>query len=715
MASSPLQSDDMEAIRRHLRSYEQSLDRARRKRFGQFFTGRRASSLLAALSLTGEERTIVDPMAGHGDLLEAASERSALLEQRVALTGVEIDEPIASLADERLSRSSRALGHSLEVLNRDAFTPELWKGPRAIGAFDLVIANPPYVRYQSHSVARANEPIPTTLDTARRALRAIAQSAFEGTERQVWTALIDRYSGLADLSVPSWILCAMLVKPGGTLALVVPQTWMNRDYATLIQYLQLRFFEPRCIVEEHGVSWFEDALVPTTLVVSRRLSNDDAIVPLTRRSASQSPTVVAAVRPTAADARSLVGQVFPGSDPDIAFARWLRNAETSARPHITVRHLSWVSQVEAVLARSRNEQWFDAVGESSEVSVGTAKNLDPTIPSAITHALEPFRPAPCTTLERLRYEVGQGLRTGCNGFFYADAIGVPANGYQTVRVSDIFGGARLPVPQELLRSVVRRQSDVPGFAVEESGLSGRVLILRGWVLPEDSHRGSVKVLPPDLASFVRRAATTSVGPSDRRVLIPDLSAVRTNARAKPLSDALFDDESTNRCWYMLPDFAPRHQPAIAMPRVNSGTPYAFLNSHPPTLIDANFSTIYGASPVLAPFALLAILNSTWCRVCAECVGTPMGGGALKFEATQLRTLPMPELTANASVRLTEIGRSLAARTEARTDELLPEIDAIVFGELFPIPQEAESAHNRLQSLLAQRREQRVRAPKEAAL
>lgn len=701
----------MEAVRRRLRDYELSLDRSKRKRLGQFFTGARASSLLASLSFDDAVRSIVDPMAGHGDLLDAVATRAAMHGQNVSLTGVEIDAPTSRLAEERLSFAAAAYGHSGEILNRDAFTPAIWRGARGPGSFDLVIANPPYVRYQSHSATRAGDSQPPTAMDARSALRALADSVPDRSESRVWLALVEGYSGLADLSVPSWLLCAMLVRPGGTLALVVPKTWMNRDYATILQYLQLRFFQPSLIVEEHGVGWFEDALVPATLVVSRRLSVSEALVPLTERAVSDSLMTIAAIRPTAADTQSLVGRVFPTPDPDGAFMQWLGSSEPLAIPHIAIRRVPWAAQQSAVLSRARHESWFKAAGETA-VSVS---RFAAALPPSLTHALGSVTPRPTTTLERLGFQIGQGLRTGCNAFFYVQAVGAPVGAMQTVRVSDTLGGITLPVPTELLRPVVRRQSEVSGFAVDGASLAGRVLVLHGWALPEDAPSGNCKLFPERLAALIRRAATTAIGPPGRQVPIPELSAVRTNNRTRPASPALFTDASNDRYWYMLPDFAPRHQPVLAAPRVNSGSPYFFLNTSPPTLIDANFSTIYSGSSALPPPALLALLNSTWSRACAECIGTPMGGGALKFEATQLRELPIPSLDAEGSARLSEIGQALSTLTHARTDESLSAIDTIVFAALFPNPSDSQSARNRLLALIADRQEQRVRAPKEAIL
>lgn len=714
MANLPSPNSELESFRGQLRAYELSLDRDKRKRLGQFFSGPRASSLLAALSVHSEARKIVDPMAGHGDLLDAAAMRSAALVQKVSLTGIEIDAPTAELAARRLALCAAAGGHAARVLHADAFTPALWREDCAAGCFDLVITNPPYVRYQEHSAIKSRTVAGSTATGARSALRALAQAIPDRAEALAWSALIEGYSGLADLSVPSWLLCALLVRPGGILALVVPKTWMNRDYATVIRYLQLRFFEPLVVVEEHGVGWFEDALVPATLVVSRRLSSQLASIPLSERDEFQRVTAIAAIRPAAGDSRSLVGRAFAGTDPDAAFAAWLGAAPASLDGQVAVRHLAWAEQRSAVLAGCRHEQWFRAAGETTRAHQPERGAPHSAVPPTLRAAVGSLRPAALTTFDRLGYEVGQGLRTGCNPFFYLDAIGPAVDGMQAARVSDPLGSGAIDVPAELLRPVVRRQSDVPGFALDPAALAGRALVLHGWGLPEDTEAACLRPVPDSLACLICRAARTAIGPPERRVLIPELSAVRTNSRACAPA-TLFRGVSAPRYWYTLPDFAERHRPLLFVARVNTGTPSFILNSDPPTLIDANFSTIYGHSESVPPLALLAMLNSTWCRACAECIGTPMGGGALKLEATQLRQLPLPILTPAAASRLAEIGYSLSRFTAARPGDLVPAIDNVVLRGLVPAPQCVEATRNRLLAFIAEHRERRTRAPREAML
>ena len=83
--------------------------------------------------------------------------------------------------------------------------------------------------------------------------------------------------------------------------------------------------------------------------------------------------------------------------------------------------------------------------------------------------------------------------------------------------------------------------------------------------------------------------------------------------------------------------------------------------------------------------LKALLNSVWCRAFMETLGTPLGGGALKLEATHLRQMLVPRLTDGAKVALDAAGKNIgrdAASVQAQ-------IDVVVLQAIFP-EQMAES-------------------------
>ena len=648
------------AIRSSARSFEESLPPAQRKRLGQFFTGLPLGTLLAHLALDDHCRAVIDPMAGHGDLLDAtattAQTRRFLLDR---LDGIELDPDTAAFCGRRIAtlQTDDAVARTV---TGNAFDPSNVAALNSPG-YDLVITNPPYVRYQSQNGTGAG------IDDVRRGLSAIVDARVSGDERTLWQTLVEGYSGLADLSVPAWLLSALLTRPGGRLALVVPATWRSRDYADVVRYLLLRFFRLEFIVADTQPGWFSDALVRTHLVVARRLAWDEAATPLTDRSSWQSACWLQ-IAPEAASRASLVGGAFPGPEPERDFAAWAV-AMTQQVRGIESRPFALQEEWRTLEQRLGRKSWFQkAENRRDKLPLFSSGDAKPAaVPGGLREMLPPGAvPAHLQTLEHAGIRVSQGLRTGCNRFFYVSLVGDDDGESITVEASDSFQNVRFRVPATVLRPVLHRQADIQTFMGGNLPPT-RMLDLSNWALPEDQvvvaraaeaycKRGdsAPHVMPAELASFVTRAARRALDPKQPARFIPDLTAVRTNIRH------LSKGREIPRFWYMLPPFTDRHLPAIFAPRINQGTPAVALNTQPPVLIDANFSTLWPVPKRWTRHALYALFNSIWCRAAMEAAGTPLGGGALKLEATHIRQLPIPALSDLECQLLETLGQQLAA-------------------------------------------------------
>ncbi|UGV28521.1 hypothetical protein E0H22_24405 [Rhodopseudomonas boonkerdii] len=654
-------TDAVGAIRSSARSFEESLPPAQRKRLGQFFTGLPLGALLAHLALDPGARTVIDPMAGHGDLLDAAALTAQARGARLSrLHGIELDSETAAFCGRRMAAlQADEAAESSHIFTGSAFEPAAIAALDTPG-YDLVITNPPYVRYQSQNGNGAG------VGDVRRGLSAIVDARMVGGERALWQALVDGYSGLADLSIPAWLLSALLTRPGGRLALVVPATWRSRDYADVVRYLLLRSFRLEYIVADTQPGWFSDALVRTHLVIARRLSWDEAQAPVSGRSLL--PATWLQVAPAAAGGESLVGGAFPGSEPERDFAAWAGAANGDV-PGIERRPFALDEEWRTLEQRLARKGWFQkAENRRDALPLFSAGDARPAaIPEGLRDMLPPgAAPAHLQTLEQAGIRVSQGLRSGCNRFFYVTLAGDDEGETVTVEASDSFQNMRFRVPADALRQVLHRQADMQAFASGHLPAT-RALDLSDWVLPEDQpavteateayrRRGmSVpRVMPPELASFVRLVARYAPDPKEPARFIPDLSAVRTNVR-RPTNG-----RDVPRFWYMLPAFTARHLPSIFTPRINHGTPSVALNTQPPVLIDANFSTLWADEKRWTAHALYALFHSSWCRAAMEATGTPLGGGALKLEATHIRQVPIPALSDRDRERLAALGQQLAA-------------------------------------------------------
>ena len=638
------------AFRNEARAFEEALPVSQRKELGQFFTGMPLGRVLAALAVEAETHCILDPMAGTGDLLDAASEAAAAHGTRLLrLDAIEVDDATAAMCETRLRHV--ALGPELApcVVRGNAFFPATY-GTLPDSGYDLVITNPPYVRYQSLSDRGSK---------VRSGLSDIVRQRLSGNVQEIWRALADGYSGLADLSVPAWLLSALLVRPEGHLALVVPATWRSRTYAHVIRYLLLRCFQLELVVEDTQPGWFSDALVRTHLIVARRLPDDQISEPLNGRR-NWPEALWVQVAPEVACTDSLLGGAFPGSQPEKTFAAWCRAATRPEIRGIRNRAFSLEKEWATLQLQAGARPWMkllELTRTDNSAGVQSDSSAVP-VPEALWDLLPPsFDGQTLCPLSVAGIYAGQGLRTGCNRFFYVKLVGDEDDAVVCVKTDAAFSGGHIvPVPASTLIPVLHRQADLAAW---RNGIlpTTRVLDLRHAVLPEDMdkvretaglqllHTADLPaVMPDELAAYVRTAGKTSVGSGANARPIPKLSAVRTNVRNGRGS-------TLPRFWYMLPDFMPRHQPQAFVPRIIHSTPQVYANASPAILIDANFSTFWTENETWTATGLTALLNSAWCRAVMEGAGTPLGGGALKLEAVHLRRMPVPHLGALAISRL----------------------------------------------------------------
>jgi N-6 DNA Methylase len=667
-------------VRVEARNFEEGLPKDKRKRLGQYFTGIRLGKLLAHLALAADTRSVLDPMAGHGDLLDAASE--AALERGVTLErldGIEIDDETADVCRDRLNRIAGRTQH--KIISGSAFDPVVL-GHLPLRQYDLVITNPPYIRYQAQNGHGGQG------ESSRSGLLAIIEHHLSGVDKAVWSTLAKGYSGLADLSVPAWLLAGLLVRPGGRLALVVPATWRSRDYGDVIRYLLLRCFQLEYIVEDTQPGWFSDALVRTHLIVAIRLPVREVRDSLEVKTAWSTPRWLH-VSPSAESSQSLVGATFNDQPPEWGCAQWLSQGSVTDRTGIQVRPFNLREEHSSLRTRAARRAWFRSLegDDAQDLPLFASHRRDTpaaNIPEAVRDILgDTFATTSFSTLEDAGIRVGQGLRTGCNSFFYVGVCGEAKKESVRVKSSAVYGEREFAVPASAIRPVLRRQSEL---SLIESGHVpvGRVLDLRHWVLPEDApitieaestYRScgepSPGVMPDELAAYVRLAATSPIEDRGGGKPTPELSAVRTNVRAYR-KGAL-----TPRFWYMLPDFAPRHLPAAFIARVIGAVPWVEKNLDEPILIDANFSTFWMSDKSWTPPALKALLNSTWCQLLMEALGTTLGGGALKLEAAHMRQLPIPAFSKAAKEKLDAEGSKL----RRDTGQVRERIDRIVFKAL----------------------------------
>ena len=617
------------------------------KRFGQYFSGDKVAALLSLLLPQGMQYcSIIDPMVGKGDLLSAVVAKAT---RNSRILGVEIDKPVAVVCQKRLPQA--------DVICEDAFQS---KAVVTEKGWDLVITNPPYVRYQLQN--DDNSVMPTG-NAIRKNLFALLNqlSYLDAEEKQLLLQITRNYSGLSDMAVPSWILCASLVKAGGILAMVVPETWLNREYAKPIQYLLLKTFDILTIARDINACWFDNALVRTCLIIARKKK----IVPLSETIGET--TVFIDLGARLVGEHSLVDNlIWNGLSGEKALVDLLINKVNTSDNDFKLESRSTISLFPQMLVSQCIPKWMLS-GDFQ------TKNNVPQLPRELDSILNNIPDQAYMTLGDLGIYCGQGLRSGANEFFYLKIVGEVDDKYLLYTSKWFERGKTIEVPKKFIIRCLQNRRQVTGIVANTQTLETGVLYLQDHIRPQDFNvctRNAAeryKVLPSALSDYISKAENSK---NPRGISFREYSAVKTNEKKI--------NSQYDRFWYMLPQFAPRHLPNLCITRVSSTAAdcvYIPQSKENLVAVDANFVTLWGSSEETIKICL-ALLNSTWSKCYLELLCTIMGGGALKVEASHVRQLLFPKLNRCQLQQLSKYGIIIENRQKI-TPELRDAIDATI--------------------------------------
>lgn len=631
-------------------------DAITRKRLGQYFSGNKVASLLANLcSLTGDE-FVIDPMAGVGDMLMAVIQSGVPAEK---ISGIEIDPDVGNLCMKRVAPGNVYIG--------DAFSPEPYLAFRRM-AWDLVITNPPYVRYQSMGKFESNGIRLKSAKEIRQSLSELVAGInhLVDDEKECFQRIIKYYSGLSDLAVPAWLLCAALTKAGGRIAMVVPESWISRDYALSIKYMLLKFFDIEYIVEDLNSVWFPDALVKTNLLVAKRVhyrENFNEIGDLVYKHIRLGAGLIGK--------NSLVQKLrINETEGYVALNNLLNSNCDVSGEDFDIRQI----YVNTFLSDMSASQAYEKLLKRIEPST---KNVTKTsIPKELHEVISnDISSTNLTDIGAWGFQVGQGLRTGANKFFYTELS--RSEGAVDYLVTDkIFIERIVPVAQKYILPAFRYQSDVrDGLVILKSMLSHRLLYIQ-----EDIYKADGQVqddADTSLAEHIAIAENTPIEINGRLTHFSELSAVKPNIRNAETPEGIM-----RRHWFMLPILTNRHKPQLCISRVNYKNARCCLIADEGIVVDANFSTLWSvAGSKQQVYAMFALLNSTWTQSYLETIATVMGGGALKVEASHIRKLLFPLPTDELIASLSFLGERIAEGQPSESSSIIFEIDYAVLRSL----------------------------------
>lgn len=639
------------------------------KRYGQFFSGPRVANLLTALIPEyAEINSAIDPMAGVGDLLKPILSKF----ETERATAIEIDSPISELCSNNIPNA--------KVVNADAFSCDDIITPLG---WDLVINNPPYVRYQlQDSVDGKIGSSQKIRDNLCKEIIRLQHLSPE--DKSFFLKLAQNYSGLSDMAVPSWILSAALVKPGGFLAIIVPDTWLSREYASPIQYMLSKSFDILTIVKDTDASWFENALVRTCLVVAQRRPT----LPL---SAINGSTLCLDIKSTLSGDNTLVDNLeYNGNRGLTALSELLKIQKNTCGDGFVATIKSINSLFPNMLNVKGVKKWIQPMDLNE---VGNSSFHPAEIDSLISTS---GRPSSFITINDLNIKCGQGLRTGANEFFYLNLQEQLDDCYLISKKHWQTNNESMSIPKKNVVKALKNRNQIKGLVVSADDLDTGVLYIEDEIRSIDK----TKCVPSMHYSIISDVVSDYISDAEqfhdsRGLSFKEYSAVKPNEHKV--------GELYTRFWYMLPKLSSRHLPLLCLTRINSSHTECLFVSQSNTMsiiVDANFVTIWSneAHKIKAVFALL---NSTWAKCYFETLCTVMGGGALKLEATQLKKIQFPQYSISEFSKLAELGEELIERGHI-DDALQQKIDLVTLNPF----QKPHELMKKLRILLAKKLSER---------
>jgi hypothetical protein len=222
---------------------------------------------------------------------------------------------------------------------------------------------------------------------------------------------------------------------------------------------------------------------------------------------------------------------------------------------------------------------------------------------------------------------------------------------------------------------IQNRNEVPGLCVRSSSLRKCILYLTDAVAPGDKKKLSpeaierYRTLDSEIETYIRCGEEYLIPKKKKKYC--ELSAVKPNEKR--------NKNGYLRFWYMLPKLQKRHEPELCISRLcGKAVECLYVHNDDPNniVVDANFITLWNLNKT-SNMCMFALLNSTWFKCYMELIGTRMGGGALKIEASHIKQVFFPKLTTDILDKLSELGNELL-NDNCDFDKIRFAIDTLLF-------------------------------------
>jgi len=218
--------------------YSRSIPINHKKILGQFFTPRKIAEFMSLIGLNNNIFKVLDPALGGGIFF---SNLNKICSHRLSYTAIEKDPLCLAMAKINLSRLSDL---DIKYINIDFLEYEE-------NGYDLIIANPPYIRF--HDISD----------------REITISNIEKQINIKLSRLINYYALF-------FFKAGNLLKEGGKLVFITPSEFLNANYGKSLKEFFKKNFEIEAIITfGNGSLVFEDNLSTACITILTKKGNPD--------------------------------------------------------------------------------------------------------------------------------------------------------------------------------------------------------------------------------------------------------------------------------------------------------------------------------------------------------------------------------------------------------------------------------------------------------
>ncbi|WP_062350157.1 HsdM family class I SAM-dependent methyltransferase [Bacillus kwashiorkori] len=235
----------MPTMKKQLESeYITSVSSEHRKKYGQFFTPKHISDLMAkwVTKDLAKGATILDPAVGLGVFIRSMKEQLTAGQQRnVTFFGYEIDRKILDYFAAHLDDTN------ITIFHEDYLTSN-WKN-----TYDAIICNPPYLKFHDY------EDKDTLLKIVSEEMNL-------------------ELSGFTNIYTLFLLKALHQLNHGGRAAFIIPSEFLNSDYGKQIkQYLLDSKLLKFVVILDFTTNWFEDATTTSALFFFEKKNPKDFI------------------------------------------------------------------------------------------------------------------------------------------------------------------------------------------------------------------------------------------------------------------------------------------------------------------------------------------------------------------------------------------------------------------------------------------------------